>query len=51
MKLSPVEKAKPTDQVDYIIESTYQVPGVGVVVGGYLTTGMLKEGQMSLFRL
>jgi len=34
-----------TEKVDFTIENTYQVPGVGVVVGGFLTAGTIKEGK------
>ncbi len=44
--LKPVVKANPDDLIDYSIESRFQVPGVGIVVGGYLNSGMIKEGQI-----
>lgn len=34
-----------TEKVDYTIENTYQVPGVGIVVGGFLKSGVIREGQ------
>lgn len=46
-QLKPIE-IDSTEKVDYIIESTYQVPGIGIVVGGYLFTGSMKEGQTLL---
>lgn len=44
--LKPIKKADPNDIIDYVIENKYQVPGVGIVVGGYLTSGTIKEGQI-----
>lgn len=35
----------PDEKADFIIENTYQVPGVGIVVGGFLSSGTIKEGQ------
>jgi GTPase len=46
-KLEPVE-IDTTEKIDYIIENTYQVPGVGIIVGGYPITGLVKEGQILL---
>jgi GTPase len=43
-KLEPIE-VDITEKADFIIENTYQVPGVGIVVGGFLTSGTIKEGQ------
>ncbi len=34
-----------SEKTDFVIENTYQVPGVGIVVGGFLTSGTIKEGQ------
>lgn len=46
-KLLPIH-INDTEKIDYIIENTYQVPGVGIVVGGHLTSGTIKEGQILL---
>jgi GTPase len=46
-KLEPIQ-INPDEKIDYIIENTYQVPGVGIVVGGYLISGSMKEGQTLL---
>jgi GTPase len=35
----------PNEKADFTIENTYQVPGVGIVIGGFLTSGTIKEGQ------
>jgi GTPase len=43
-KLEPLS-VDVTEKPDFTIENTYQVPGVGIVVGGFLTTGAIKEGQ------
>lgn len=36
------------NNINYIIDSKYQVPGVGIVIGGYLKSGMIKENQLLL---
>ena len=39
----------PTDNVEYYIDSSWNVPGVGTVIGGYLTSGKIKIGDKLFF--
>jgi len=43
-KLEPITIDN-TEKADFVIDNTYQVPGVGIVIGGFLTSGSIKEGQ------
>lgn len=42
--VKPIE-VDPSEKTDFVIEHVYQVPGVGIVVGGYLISGSIKEGD------
>ncbi len=45
-KKLPRVEIDPNDEIDYKIENMYQVPGIGVIVGGFLQSGIIKEGQV-----
>jgi GTPase len=45
--LPPVELDK-DEKIEYIIDNVYQVPDVGIVVGGFLRSGTIKEKQTLL---
>jgi GTPase len=44
-ELEPVQ-VNLSEKIDFIIENKYQVPGVGIVVGGFLESGIIREGQI-----